>query len=269
MNDELKMKNNYDNLKLSLILFVIALISSAALRADDKQSSALNMMSNGTVEAAQLSTCTLNPGKTLEDVNNLLPMIKNVHDEIGLDAFFGLMTPLFVSPSTSVDFILADFAPFEKLSSAWDNYLVSKSGSKLQASLDEIATCDRSLHRYYHQYTKFSNDKSRVLSMNWCSKKESVSTEHLMAKHRSLADSSDVRFLHWGIAVPAWGLRQDDIPGDYAHFIGYPDMKEALAGQQDTATKGGWKNREEYLSYFADCSGENLWRFDIANIPSQ
>lgn len=268
MNDELKMKNNYDNLKLSLILFFVALMSSAALRADDKQSSALNMMSNGTVEAAQLSTCTLNPGKTLEDVNNLLPMIKNVHDEIGLDAFFGLMTPLFVSPSTSVDFILADFAPFEKLSSAWDNYLVSKSGSKLQASLDEIATCDRSLHRYYHQYTKFSDDKSRVLSMNWCSKKESVSTKHLMAKHRSLATSSDVRFLHWGIAVPAWGLRQDDIPGDYAHFIGYPDMKEALAGQQDTATKGGWKNREEYLSYFANCSGENLWRFDIANIPS-
>ena len=261
------MKNKIVNLKLTPILICIALISSAYLKADDKQSSALNMMSNGTVEAAQLSSCTLNPGKTLKDVNNLLTMIENVHDEIGLDAFFGVMTPLFVSPSTKIDFVFADFAPFEDLSNAWNNYLVSKSGPKLQASLDEVATCDRSLHRYYHQFTKLSDDKSRVLSMNWCSKKENISTEHLMAKHRSLAESSGIRFLHWGIAVPAWGLRQDDIPGDYAHLIGYPDMKEALASQQDTATKGGWKNRDEYLTYFADCSGENLWRFEIANIP--
>ena len=261
------MKNKIVNLKLSPILFCIALISSAYLKADDKQSSALNMMSNGTVEAAQLSSCTLNPGKTLKDVNNLLPMIENVHDEIGLDAFFGVMTPLFVSPTTKIDFIFADFAPFENLSKAWDQYLVSESGALLQASLDEIATCNRSLHRYYHQFTKISDDKSRVLSMNWCSKKKSVSNDQLMAKHRSFAASSKIRFLHWGIAVPAWGLRQDDIPGDYAHFIGYPDIKEALASQQDTATKGGWKNREEYLTYFADCSGENLWRFEIANIP--
>ena len=166
------MKNKIVNLKVSLILFCIALISSAYLKADDKQSSALNMMSNGTVEAAQLSACTLNPGRTLKDVNNLLPMIKTVHDEIGLDAFFGVMTPLFVSPSTKIDFIFADFAPFEDLSKAWDQYLVSESGDVLQASLDEIATCNRSLHRYYHQFTKISDDKSRVLSMNWCSKKK-------------------------------------------------------------------------------------------------
>ena len=81
-----KMKNKIINLKLSPILFFIALISSAYLKADDIKSSQLHIMSNGTVEAAQLSACTLNPGKTLKDVNNLLTMIENVHDEIGLEA---------------------------------------------------------------------------------------------------------------------------------------------------------------------------------------
>ena len=249
------------------ILLISWMIISTPLRADQHQSSDVNAMSDGTIEAAQLTACTLNPGKTLGDVSEIMPSIGEVHKEIELNAFYGLMTPLFVSPKTTIDFIIADFAPFEQLSAAWDRFLVSESGAKLQSSLDEIANCNRSMHRYYHQYTKYSDDKSRVLSMNWCSKKEAVSMEDLMAKHRSLAESPDIPFLHWGIAVPAWGLRKDDAPGSFAHFIGYADMDAALSRQSGIATKGGWKNRREYLTSFADCSGENLWKFDIANIP--
>ena len=71
-----------------------------------------------------------------------------------------------------------------------------------------------------------------------------------------------------GIAAPAWGVRTGDIQGDFAHFVGYPDMKAALADQSDIATKGGWKERRDYFSSYANCSGENLWKFDIANIPA-
>ena len=255
-----------EQVKLSTLL-ITWLIISAPLRADHHQTSDISAMSDGTIEAAQLTVCTLNSGRTLNDVNELMSSIKEVHSEIELDSFYGLMTPLFVSPQTTIDFILADFAPFNQLSAAWDRFLISKSGEKLQSSLGEIADCNRSMHRYYHQYTKYSDDKSRVLSMNWCSKKENVSMEGLMAKHRSLAESPNKHFLHWGIAVPAWGLRKGDTPGSFAHFIGYPDMNAAMTGQSDIATKGGWKNRREYLNSFADCSGENLWKFDIANIP--
>ena len=45
-------------------------------------------------------------------------------------------------------------------------------------------------------------------------------------------------------------------------------MKAALADQSDIATKGGWKERRDYFSSYANCSGENLWKFDIANIPA-
>ena len=130
------------------------------------------------------------------------------------------------------------------------------------------ATCNRSMHRYYHQYTKYSEDTSRVLSINWCSKKEAVSMESLMAKHLSFTNPPNPHTLHWGIAAPAWGVRSGDIQGEFAHFVGYADMKAALADQKDIATEGGWKQRRDYFNSYADCSGENLRKFDIANMPA-
>ena len=249
-------------------LFGAAVTMSTNAQAGHHDQSEANAMGNGTIEAAQLTLCTLNSGKTLKDVEKLIPSIRAFQTEIGLNSFFGLMTPLFVSRQSTIDFILADFAAFDELAAAWDQFLVSSSGAKVQASLDKIAICNRSLHRYYHQYTKYSDDDRRVLSFNWCSKKESVSMESLMAKHRSFADPANPHILHWGIAAPAWGVRTGDLQGEFAHLVGYADMTAALADQSDIASKGGWKERRDYFSSYANCSGENLWKFDIANIPS-
>ena len=164
---EIKGMNCTLNNRINLSILIITwLMVSIPLRADNHQSSDVKAMSDGTVEAAQLSVCTLKPGKTLDDVNEILPSIKDVHEEIGLNAFFGLMTPLFVSPTTTIDFIFADFAPFDQLSVAWDRFLASKSGAKLLTSVDEIANCNRSMHRYYHQYTKLSRPSSLRASQN-------------------------------------------------------------------------------------------------------
>tara|TARA_B100001029_G_scaffold122346_1_gene101755 strand:- start:3 stop:794 length:792 start_codon:yes stop_codon:yes gene_type:complete len=252
----------------SFLIFASFLLAGLPAQSDDHQNSEIKGMSNGTIEAAQLTLCTLNSGKTLKDAEKLIPSILGLHKEINLNSFFGLMTPLFVSRQSTIDFIFADFAPFDGLSSAWDQFLVSQSGAKLQASIDKVATCNRSLHRYYHQFTRYSDDDRRVLSINWCTKKDEVSMENLMAKHRSFAEPPNKHILHWGIAAPAWGVRTGDIQGDFAHFVGYPDMKAALADQSDIAIKGGWKERRDYFSSYANCSGENLWKFDIANIPA-
>ena len=92
-----------NQIKLSILL-ITWLIISTPLRADDHQYSDVTAMSDGTIEAAQLTVCTLNPGKTLDDVSEILPSIREVHREIELDAFYGLMTPLFVNPKTTIDF---------------------------------------------------------------------------------------------------------------------------------------------------------------------
>ena len=152
----------------SFLIFASFLLAGLPAQSDDHQNSEINNMSNGTIEAAQLTLCTLNSGKTLKDVEKLIPSILNLHKDINLNSFFGLMTPLFVSRQSTIDFIFADFAPFDELSGAWDQFLVSQSGAKVQASLDKIATCNRSLHRYYHQFTRYSDDDRRVLSINWC-----------------------------------------------------------------------------------------------------
>ena len=168
-------------------LFSIVITMNTTAQADHHSQSEANAMGNGTIEAAQLTLCTLNSGKTLKDVEKLIPSIRAFQNEIKLSSFFGLMTPLFVSRQSTIDFILADFAAFDELAAAWDKFLVSPSGAKVQASLDKIATCNRSMHRYYHQYTKYSDDDRRVLSFNWCSKKESVRMESLMARERVLS----------------------------------------------------------------------------------
>ena len=155
----------------SFLIFASFLLAGSPAQSDDHQNSDINNMSNGTIEAAQLTLCTLNAGKTLKDVEKIIPSILGLHKEINLNSFFGLMTPLFVSRQSTIDFIFADFAAFDELSGAWDQFLVSQSGAKVQASLDKIATCNRSLHRYYHQFTRYSDDDRRVLSINWCVKK--------------------------------------------------------------------------------------------------
>ncbi|MDG2277765.1 MAG: hypothetical protein P8L31_07365 [Pseudomonadales bacterium] len=252
--------------RLGLIFF--AAWSSQSAWADHHASGEVNATSNGTVEAAQLTLCALNPGSTLADAENLIPDIQAFQKEAGYTPFFGILTPMFVSPQSKIDFILADFAPFADLAAAWETFLQSSSGAKVQASIDDVATCTRTLHRYFHQHTKYVDDMNRVLSINWCTKNEDVSLENLMAKHRSLAESASDHIIHWGIASPAWGIRQGDVAGEFAHFTGYPDITAALAEQQDIAAKGDWKERRDYFDSYATCSGENLWRFDLASMPA-
>ena len=122
----------------SVVIFAGFLLAGSPAQSDDHQNSEIKSMSNGTIEAAQLTLCTLNSGKTLKDAEKLIPSILGLHKEINLNSFFGLMTPLFVSRQSTIDFIFADFAPFDELSSAWDQFLVSQSGAKLQLSLIHI-----------------------------------------------------------------------------------------------------------------------------------
>ena len=254
--------------KIRLCSLIVILISLHA-QADHHVDPGIPSMSNGTIEAHQATLCKLNSGKTLKDAENLIPAIRKLHKEIDYDPFFGILTPLFVSPQGDVDFIFMDFAPFTELSGAWDKFLVSDSGKKVQASIDKVATCGRVMHRYYHQYSKFSEDNQRIFSVNWCTKKPGVTMENLMAKHRSFLNPVNPHILHWGIAAPAWGNRDGDTPGEFAHFMGYPDMEAAFADQSDIAQDRGWEQRRDYFTSYANCSGENLWQFNIVNMPKE
>ena len=122
-----------------LALFSTAIMASLPLQAGHHE----KPEGNGTTEAAQLTLCTLNSGKTLKDAEKLIPSIREVHKEIGLDSFFGLMTPLFVSRQSTIDFIYADFVPFDELAGAWDEFMVSAAGAKLQAAINKTATCKK------------------------------------------------------------------------------------------------------------------------------
>ena len=120
----------------SVVMFAGFLLAGSSAQSDDHQNSEINDMSNGTIDAGQLTLCTLNSGKTMKDVEKIIPSILDLHKEIKLNSFFGLMTPLFVSRQSTIDFILADFVAFDQLGNAWDEFMVSPSGAKVQATLD-------------------------------------------------------------------------------------------------------------------------------------
>ena len=82
-----------------------------------------------------------------------------------------------------------------------------------------------------------------------------------------ICSTSNPAYLNWAIDATACGLGTDDIQGEFAHFYGYPEMKAVLAHQSDVAKKSGWKERGDCVTSYADCFGEDLWNFLIANIP--
>ena len=82
---------------ISFIIFTSVLVAVIPARSNDLQHSEINEMSNGTIEAGQLTICTLKSGKNLKDVEELMPSIMDLHKEFNLSSFFGIMTPLFVS----------------------------------------------------------------------------------------------------------------------------------------------------------------------------
>ena len=70
----------------SVVIFAGFLLAGSPALSDDHQNSEINDMSNGTIDAGQLTLCTLNSGKTMKDVEKLIPSILNLHKEIKLNS---------------------------------------------------------------------------------------------------------------------------------------------------------------------------------------
>ena len=65
----------------SFLIFASFLLAGSPAQSDDHQNSDINNMSNGTIEAAQLTLCTLNAGKTLKDVEHVKNELNKVFSE--------------------------------------------------------------------------------------------------------------------------------------------------------------------------------------------
>ena len=99
-------------------------------------------------------------------------------------------------------------------------------------------------------------DNNRVVTWNWCTRKEGVSWDQLNAKHRSAAASTDYdpTSIGWAAFYPHLGGA--NAPGEFAHVVIYPNV-EALMERGARYAQGGWRALDDYYTSYADCSGES------------
>ena len=76
---------------------------------------------------------------------------------------------------------------------------------------------DVTFKRIYPMFRKASakQDDQGVVTVNWCTRKDGVSQDSLMARHRTYSDglTDDAAMLWWGIGYPSAGPRKGQLPG--------------------------------------------------------
>ena len=222
----------------------------------------------------QGNLCTLNPGKTIAQYDRLVEDYFEWSVENDVEVIFVRQVPLYSHADANnplkydfMDYLASDY---ETAGKSWSKWLGTAEGQKLNEKWGEIATCYVKMSTLYFQWgdvAALNEDDERVVTWNWCTRKEGVSTDQLMAKHQSYAAGlgEDEPAIGWAILAPRLGAAY--APGQFAHIVVYPDF-EALMKAQQNLSEGGWRDRQDYYVSYADCSGESVRTETIMRRPS-
>jgi hypothetical protein len=58
-----------------------------------------------------------------------------------------------------------------------------------------------------------------------------------------------------------------DAPGEFANILSFEDANGLMAWQNNLANNGGWRMREDYMTSYASCSGDNVYYAEVLNRP--
>ena len=207
--------------------------------------------------AMESAICTLNDGKTLEDLDGFFKVFKKWAEKNDYNTFIALNTPLYVGGNIDIPVLMLEFGSYNELGEGWDK--IGENGQDLLASLDSVVTCSRNLSHYFpmHRSESMDTDDDRVLVVNWCNRHEGVSWDEINEVHAGWSFNENIG--HAGLIFPALGVRQGDFPGEFGHLRVYPDASAMLAEQNRISNEEGWRQREEYFDTYADCAGGNAY----------
>ena len=207
--------------------------------------------------AMEASICSLNKGKTLEDLNDFFMDLRKWAKKNDYNTFSTLNTPLYVGGGVDIPVLMLEFGSYKELGEGWDK--IGENGQELLVSFENIVSCSRNLSHYYpmHSNKSMASDDDRVLAVNWCTRHEGVSWDEINEVHASWSWNENIG--HAGLIFPALGVRQGDFPGEFGHLRVYPDAAAMLAEQNKISNEEGWRQREEYFDKYADCAGGNAY----------
>jgi len=257
---------------LSSLAGALALIASHAM-ADDHAMFTGGMDPQAPMNA-QTQLCTLKPGKTMAQYNRLNQKYIAWSKKNDVETTYVRSLPFIThgnpnnrSKTEFVEFLVSDHATSGK---SWDLWLSTPEGQKLNEEWQSIAQCDVKMATVNTQWANvdaLNKDDTRFAMWNWCTRKEGVSVDSLMAKHASIAKDypEGVGNIGWFTYIPMIGGA--NAPGTFANITVFPDVASLMEHKQWLA-EGGWKVRYDYYNY-VDCVGDYVMIEEIMHRPGE
>ena len=247
-------------MKIILTTLVLSLLSTAAVQAKEPSSNWIVDIGDAISHTAHL--CTLKNGGTMQDIERIDKKLNGFLDAQDIKGFRQILTPLFAA-GAKYDYIAFDFMAWDEFGKEWDLWLGSKKGAAIAAEYAAIEDCDAIVSAAFPLMRKpeIADDDSRIVTVEWCTRKEGVTQDQLAAKHQQVAKANADRTTAgwWGVGYPQAGVRDNLFPGDFYHLVNYSDMKAFAAAKNSIANNNGWRARAEYYFKFADCTGEHTF----------
>lgn len=260
--------------RLFLITIASCFAAFASVSAADEGSMFTGGMDPQTPMNVQTQLCTLKPGKTMAQYNRLNDKYIAWAKKNGVETTLVRSMPFVThgnpnnrSKTEFVEHLVSDHATSGK---AWDLWLSTPEGQKLNEEWQSIAQCDMKMATLNTQWANveaLNSDDTRFAMWNWCTRKEGVSVDSLVAKHASIAATfpDGVANIGWFTYLPILGGA--NAPGTFANIIVFPDMAGLMEHKQ-WLSEGGWKVRFDYYNY-VDCQGDYVNIEEVLHRPGQ
>jgi hypothetical protein len=255
------------------ILLTFCLIVSTLAFADQHGPTYAGMdLSKG--NALQMNLCTLKGNKTMTNYNRVFGNYVQWSKKNNAEVFAMRATPIFggANPADGVsyDFIDMLISSYTTSGDAWTKWLTTEDGQKVAEQWNETADCRSVLNPAFIVYidqNALSGRDDRVMTINWCTRREGVTWDQINAQHQRSAESltSEAALKAWTIMFPGLGMR--NAPGEFAHIVSYEDANGLARRQNNLANEEGWRRREDYNAVYAQCGGENVYYAEVVNRP--
>ncbi|MAU92049.1 MAG: hypothetical protein CBD42_006720 [Gammaproteobacteria bacterium TMED182] len=213
----------------------------------------------------QFEICKLKPGQSIEDIAKLDKEVSRLFAKNAPDLSIMRLTPMYshgMPGDSGASYIDITMGAIEAFGTGWDQWMASKPAQKLMANSNEIADCTfkftRAVNRVANK-TELDASDNRLISMNWCSKRDNVGWNQLKAKHDAwqAAYEDDASSMAWNVVLPRLGTRS--VNGRFMHMVSYANATQLMANENWVANQGGGQALADYYSAYASCDGESVW----------
>jgi len=256
---------------MKLIPVILGVLIGSLAQAAEPTYSGINL---NQANAMQMQLCTLKPGKTMANYERVVDNYIEWSKENDVEVFVLRATPLFMSANPNgappFDFMEILASPYAVSADGWSKWLGSEDGQKLNAQWQDTADCRVSMNSGRIQVIDqeaLANTDERIMTFNWCTRNEGISVDQLMARHQQMASewTMDLPIKAWLTLVPGLGNR--NAPGEFAHILSFENMQGLFAWQNAMANEQGWRQRQDYETSYASCTGDNAYHAKVLNRP--